>query len=257
MTRPDAWSELRGRFRTVDLFVLEDVHGLERAPLALEELSHTLDALAERGAGVAVSATTPPGAWRSPPWPSRLVNRLVGGLSVRIDPPGEATRRRYLFEQARGRGLAVSAEAVDSLASGASGYRDLDGFLNRLALDAKVGRKAIDGTLAGSLLDAEGTAAGEVTLEAIAKAVASRFGVRVGDLRSASRRAALVEPRHLAMHLARTWTSLSFARIGAYFGGRDPKTVRHACQMAEQKIQADPALAAVVETLAGGWRKES
>jgi len=254
MTRPEAWTELRGRFRTLDLFVLEDVHGLERAPLALEELSHTLDALAERGADVAVSATTPPGAWTAPSWPSRLVNRLVGGLSVRIDPPGEASRRRYLLEQARGKGLAVSADAVDTLAAKGAGYRDLDGFLHRLALDSKLGRKAIDGTLAGDLLDTEGAAAGEVTIETIAGAVARRFGVRVHDLRSASRRAALVEPRHIAMHLARVWTSLSFARIGTYFGKRDPKTVRHACQMAAQRIHADPALAAVIETIAGGWK---
>jgi chromosomal replication initiator protein len=255
MTRPDAWRELRGRFRTLDLFVLEDVQGLERAPLALEELSHTLDALAERGGDVAVSATMPAGAWPMGAWPSRLVNRLVGGLSTRIDPPGEASRRRYLLEQARSRGLAVSAEAVDALAAKASGYRDLDGFLNRLALDARVGRKAIDGGLAADLLDTEGAAAGEVTVETIARAVAARFGVRVNDLRSASRRAALVEPRHIAMHLARTWTKLSFARIGDYFGKRDPKTVRHACQAAEEKLRADPSLAALAETIAGGWRK--
>jgi len=256
MTRSDGWSELRGRFRGLDLFVLEDVHGLERAPLALEELSHTLDALADRGGDVAVSATTPPGAWSQAAWPSRLVNRLVGGLSVRIDPPGETTRRRYLLDRARSRGLAVSAEAVDSLAAKGAGYRDLDGFLAHLALDAKVGRKAIDGRMTEEFLETEGAAAGEVTLETIARAVAVRFGVRLSDLRSASRRAALVEPRHLAMLLARRWTSLSFARIGSYFGGRDPKTVRHACRVAEEKIHADPALAAVAETLAGGWRRE-
>jgi chromosomal replication initiator protein len=160
-----------------------------------------------------------------------------------------------LLERARSRGVAVSAEAVDALAAKAAGYRDLDGFLNRLALDARVGHKAIDAGLAADLLDTEGAAAGEVTVEAIARAVASRFGVRVNDLRSASRRAALVEPRHIAMHLARTCTSLSFARIGDYFGKRDPKTVRHACQTAEEKLRADPALAAVAETIAGAWRK--
>ena len=40
--RPDApggWAELRGRFRALDLFVLEDLHALERAPLALAELT--------------------------------------------------------------------------------------------------------------------------------------------------------------------------------------------------------------------------
>src|SRR3954451_6521881 len=40
--QPGGWVELRGRFRRLDLFVLEDLHALERAPLALAELAHTL-----------------------------------------------------------------------------------------------------------------------------------------------------------------------------------------------------------------------
>src|SRR5260370_692553 len=81
--RPGGWAELRGRFRALDLFVLEDLHALERTPLALQELTHTLDALAGAGAAVAVSARVGPGQWRG--WPSRLVSRLVGGLAVRVD----------------------------------------------------------------------------------------------------------------------------------------------------------------------------
>src|SRR5947208_7209049 len=117
--QPGGWAELRGRFRGLDLFVIEDLHALERAPLALAELSHTLDALDEAGASVAVSARTGPGQWSGPGWPPRLVSRLVGGLAVRVDPPSLASRRRYLLDRARGRGLSVSAEAVDSLAEAA------------------------------------------------------------------------------------------------------------------------------------------
>jgi chromosomal replication initiator protein len=63
-SRPDGWAELRARFRALDLFVLEDVHALERAPLALAELAPTLDALADAGAAVAVSAREGPAQWR-------------------------------------------------------------------------------------------------------------------------------------------------------------------------------------------------
>ena len=80
--------------------------------------------------------------------------------------------------------------------------------------------------------------------------MAARFGVRLGDLRGhrAARRS-VVEARHLAMHLARLATGLSFAAIGAYFGGRDPATVRHACRAAAARLAADPALAAAVAVL--------
>ena len=91
------WSALRGRFRCVDLFVLEDLEGLERAPLARDELAHTLDALEAAGAAVAVSARSAPGTWPRLEWSVRLVNRLLGGLVVRIAPPVLASRRRYVL----------------------------------------------------------------------------------------------------------------------------------------------------------------
>src|SRR5262249_37126048 len=84
------WSELRARFRGVDLLVLEDLEGLGRAPMARDELAHTLDALEAAGAAVAISAQSAPGAWPRRAWPARLVNRLQGGLTARIEPPGPA-----------------------------------------------------------------------------------------------------------------------------------------------------------------------
>ena len=57
------WAAFRNRFRSVDLFVLEDIEGLERAPWARAELAHALDALTTNGAAVAVSAQSPPATW--------------------------------------------------------------------------------------------------------------------------------------------------------------------------------------------------
>jgi chromosomal replication initiator protein len=248
---PGGWAELRGRFRTLDLLVLEDLHALERAPLAREELTHTLDALDEAGAAVAVSARDGPGQWTG--WPMRLVNRLVGGLAVRVDPPGAASRRRFLLERSRDRKLSLTAEAVDALAEAADGYRTLEGWIARLALDARAARRPVDRAGAEALL-AEDGAADRLPIDRVAKAVAAKFGVSVRDLRSASRRRTLVEPRQLAMHLARDLTGLSFAAIGAYFGARDPATVRHSCRTAADRLAADPALAAAVGALCRRWQ---
>lgn len=269
------WSALRGRFRAVDLFVLEDLEGLERAPMARDELAHTLDALETSGASVAVSTRAAPGTWPRLGWPPRLVNRLLGGLAARIDPPGLASRRRYVLQHASGHGLALQAEAVETIARAADGYRTLDGWIVRLALEARLNRdqegmQATPGSpRAGQrpqsrrpgsdLLDpqtvatvlAEETVLAEpiVTIDAIARAVADRFSVRLAVLRGPSRRAAVVEARHLAMHLARLHSGTSFAAIGTYFGGRDPATVRHACKAAVLRLDADPALAAAVATI--------
>jgi chromosomal replication initiator protein len=51
------------------------------------------------------------------------------------------------------------------------------------------------------------------------------------------------------MYLARSLTDLSYQSIGAYFGGRDPATVRHACKAAAARLATDPALAAAALAL--------
>jgi chromosomal replication initiator protein len=265
----NGWAELRSRYRAVDLLVLEDIEGLERTPLALRELTHTLDSLSALGSAVVVSARAAPGQWPRPIWPARLVNRLLGGLTVRIDPPSLASRRRYLLEGARARGLALTTETVESLAETADGYRSLSGWLARLALEVRTSRGR-DATERGPLgkqprvsqpvtldlaavtaLLAENTAltGPGFSIEQITRVVSTRFGVRRSALRGPSRQAAVVQARHLAMYLARVHTSLSLAAIGAYFGNRDPATVRHACKTVALRIADDPALAAVVASI--------
>jgi chromosomal replication initiator protein len=257
------WTELRGRFRSVDLFVMDDLEGLERAPQAREEFSHTLDAIEARGGAVAVACRTPPGLWPREVWPTRLASRLTGGLTARIDPPGLASRRRYILDHARAGGLVLSAEAIESLAETADGYRTLDGWLARLALDVRTtpsgGGKPGDPfatvelqKVAEALQDETDEIGGGPSIEQIAKEAAARFGVRLSALRGNGRQAAVVEARHLAMHAARLYTSLSFAAIGKYFGNRDPATVRHACKAAAARIEANPALAATLAALAHG-----
>ncbi len=248
--RPGGWLEVRERFRGLDLFVLDDVHSLERTPWAMEELSHTLDALDQGGGSVAVSARVGPGQWSG--WPARLVSRLVGGLAVRLDAPSPESRRRYLLDRARARGLALPSDVSEPLAEAADGYRTLDGWLAKLALASKVERRPIGPGLVDSILAGDPAAEGP-TVDAIARAVAASSGLGIRELRSDTRRAVVAEARHLAMHLARLHTRSSFRAIGDYFGHRDPATVRHACKAAAGRLAADPALAASCSNLARAW----
>lgn len=247
------WAELRERLRNVDLFAIDDIAGLARAPLALAELPHTLDALEENGAAVVVTARDGPGQWHE--FPPRLASQFAAGLAVRLDPPALATRRRYLLERARSRGITVAADAIDACAQAADSYRALEGLLARLALESRSARRPLDARLAAESLGEPGATAAPVRIGEVARAVASRFKVQLNVLRGPSRRAAVVQPRHLAIYLARRHSGLSIAAIGAYFGGRDTKTIRHAIQAASERLEADPALAAMAESLAASWSR--
>ncbi|WP_152052301.1 DnaA/Hda family protein [Tautonia marina] len=251
---PADWAELRRTFRDVDLLAIDDLHGMARSPLALAELEPTLDALDAAGASVAVSVRNDPGRWAG--WPRRLADRLRVGLIVRLELPGPATRRRYLLDRARQLGLTGTAEALDALAEAAEGYRLIDGWLARISLMARVERRPIDLELVHALIHDDRSATSAVSIAQIIPVVARSFGLRPRDLRSASRRATLVEARHLAILLSRELTGSSYAEIGKAFGGRDPKTIRHACLATTQRLSNDPALASVAEAIRSQWRSE-
>jgi chromosomal replication initiator protein len=79
------------------------------------------------------------------------------------------------------------------------------------------------------------------TLREIATAAARHFGLKLADLKSASRRQAVVVARGVAFYLARQLTDHSLQEIGKYFGGRDHTTVLHGHRRTEKMLKRDPA----------------
>lgn len=75
----------------------------------------------------------------------------------------------------------------------------------------------------------------EASADALQKAVAAAFGIRVRDLRAVSRGEARVAlARQCAMYLAHVAWGLNFAEVGRMFG-RDRTTVAHACRRIEDR----------------------
>lgn len=81
-----------------------------------------------------------------------------------------------------------------------------------------------------------------VTVPRIISTVASAYGVRRDALTGPSRRQDYVEPRWIAMALARSLTAASLPRIGRHFGGRDHTSVLHGLRRIEQRRQEEPDL---------------
>ena len=69
-------------------------------------------------------------------------------------------------------------------------------------------------------------------LDDIDRAVCGLFGVTTRDLKSDSRARTIVQPRMLAMYLARRMTTTAYSEIGRHYGDRNHSTVL----AAERKI---------------------
>ncbi len=104
----------RGIYRELDCLVVDDLNTLANRDRSQEEFFHTLNALQNLQARIAVSATTPP-AELSGVAP-RLRDRLAAGFVAPLEPPCRETRAAIVRSLARSRCIEIAESAAAVLA---------------------------------------------------------------------------------------------------------------------------------------------
>jgi chromosomal replication initiator protein len=238
--------EFHNRYRRPELVAIDDVDVLGEKPSAQQELLHTVDALVAAGSRLVLTGVSPPGGI-SGMIPS-LQSRLIGGLVVPLALPSRAVRLAAARKFAEVRGFQLSEEAAVALADALpEPLSALWAAVLHLELSARLEAGKATEQQAREYLARRASA--EPSLRDIAAATARHFSLRLADLRSASRRRAVVVARDVAMYLARTLTGKSFEQIGTYFNGRDHSTVSHGCTKTAELLQSDPGLRSAVDQL--------
>lgn len=223
-----------------DLVVVEDFHQLIRHPAAQQLFRALFDALRQSGTDLVVTSLQTPGDLKG--LQSGIANRLRGGLCVGVKRPGPAARERLLAHFCSHLQIAIPQPILKAFAKQlAVSPRELLGSLLRFDEVVRQQRRMPDAELARAFLRQEILPA-QITIEAVAKAVAREFGVRLSDMRSTSRDHVVAVPRQCAMYLARELTGEHLATIGKYFSGRSHSTVLHACSRIAEQIEEDAAL---------------
>ena len=235
--------------RDADLFVVEDLQHLPTRCVPL--LISLIDECLSRSALMIFTALQGPGRLtrRGAPVPRRLTNRLAGGLVVRLEPMQATTRRRLLQELSQGAKLTLAPEILDWLAKHLIGSgRQLEGAIRQLKALQRLQAKPLrlDDIRAHfrTQIDATGP-----SVKRIAEHVSGYFQVPPKQVVSARRSHDVLLPRQVSMYLARQLTRLSLEQIGKYFGGRDHKTVQHACKKVETAMKSDAALSGAVRQM--------
>ncbi len=223
-----------------DLVIVEDIHHLVRHSAAQQLFRALHDALRQSGTDLVVTSLQTPGDLKG--LQSGITNRLRGGLCVGVKRPGPASRERLLSHFCSHLQIATPQPILKAFAKQlAVSPRELLGTLLRFDEVVRQQRRMPDAELARAFLRQEILPA-EVTIEAVAKAVAREFGVRLGDMRSSSRDHVVAVPRQCAMYLARELTGEHLTTIGKYFSGRSHSTVLHAYSRIAEQIEEDAAL---------------
>jgi len=232
----------RAKYRKADVLLIDDIHFIAGKEATQEEFFHTFNALFERHKQIVLSSDRTPKD--IPGLEERLVSRFGWGLVTDIQPPDLETRVAILKSKAAEERVLVPDEVLQYVATHiTTNIRELEGALiTILAVSRLTGRKINLQVVEEVLRDLIGSdKIRPVTIEAVQRAVAERFDVRVADLCGRSRQRMMVFPRQVAMYLCKTLIpSLSLNEVGTAFGGKDHTTVLHACQKISKEAAKDP-----------------
>ena len=229
--------EFRGRYRRIDLLLIDDIQFIADKERTQEEFFHTFNAIHEDGKQIVLSSDRPPKAILT--LEERLRSRFEWGLIADLTAPDLETRIAILRAKAEEGAVPITSDVVEFIARKVvSNVRELEGALNRIVAFASMGATPISIELAQAVLSnvLYNPKKRQVTPERIAKAVSDYYSVPMEALQGQKRDKAIVMPRQIAMFLMREETDVSLLRIGAELGGRDHSTVLHACDKITREV---------------------
>ncbi|MGB0910126.1 MAG: chromosomal replication initiator protein DnaA [Nitrospirales bacterium] len=247
--RYDKMIELRRRYRNIDMLLIDDIQFLAGKERTQEEFFHTFNSLHEARKQIVLSSDRFPK--EMPSMEERLRSRFEWGLIADLQQPDVETRIAILRKKSEEEGVAISEDVIQLLAANLkSNIRELEGALIRLGAYASLTGQMITVDMAKNVLrDLLGGKRNVITTEDIQEVVASRFHLKVSDLKSKRRTKTLVHPRQVAMYLCREMTDASFPEIGRDFGGKDHTTIIHACKQILKSQESDSVLRSTLDSL--------
>jgi chromosomal replication initiator protein len=235
--------KFRRRYRSSDVLLIDDVQFLAGKERSQEEFFHTFNTLLDGRNQVVLTCDRPACEIKS--LEPRLISRFECGLTVEMQPPQIETRMAILKKKSHDWKVRVDESVLVFLAEKIrTNVRRLEGALMRVATYASLAGESVTVEKVEHLLKdlIREEASRQVSIDAIQKAVAEHYDVRLADMTSRRRPASIAFPRQIAMYLSRSLTKGSLMEIGEAFGGRDHGTVIHACKKVGEKIDDEPGL---------------
>src|SRR5271169_2732920 len=240
--RNNKMTSFRDKYRNMDVLLVDDIQFLASKERTQEEFFHTFNALHESMRQIVIASDRPPKELAE--IEDRLRSRFEWGLIADIQPPDLETKVAILQKKAESEQVVLPTDVALFIASNVrTNVRELEGALVRLIAWCQLNHMEITLTTTQQCLkqfiDMQ---VRKVTIEAIQRAVAEQFGMRVADLKQKNNSRNAVVPRQIAMYLAKQMTEASLPEIGRQFGNKHHTTVMHSIAKIDEQRRADKDL---------------
>jgi len=240
----------KGRLRSADLLLIDDVQFIAGKDSTQEEFFHTMNEIITAGRRLVITSDRAPQDLDGVA--PRILSRLSWGLVADINAADFELRFNIVEAKLSVLpGVEMPRPVVDFLARRVtSSVRELEGALNRIAAYAMMTGRAIDVAFVEEVL-ANVLRANQrrISIDEIQTQVAEHYRIRKAEMTSARRAREVARPRQVAMYLSKQLTPKSLPDIGRRFGGRDHTTVIHAVKQIERLRANDAELDADIRLL--------
>ncbi|SNS34663.1 chromosomal replication initiator protein DnaA [Granulicella rosea] len=247
--RYDKMTSFRDKFRNVDVLLIDDIQFLAGKERTQEEFFHTFNTLHEMQKQIVIASDRPPKELAD--FEDRLRSRFEWGLIADIQPPDLETKVAILQRKAESEQTQLPTDVALFIASNVrTNVRELEGALIRVI--AWCSHHGVECSLVVAqqcLKQFIDTQVRKITIEAIQRAVAEQFGMRVPELKQKNNSRQIVVPRQIAMYLAKQMTEASLPEIGRQFGGKHHTTVMHSIAKIDDQRRADKDLNRTINKL--------
>jgi chromosomal replication initiator protein len=247
--RSGRMSAFQQHYRSADALLIDDVHVLGGKERTQEEFFHTFNSLYDHQKQIVISSDQIPK--NIPGLVERLRTRFEWGLMVDVQPPDLETKMAILDKKAEAEGVELPEEVRILLATRIrSSVRELEGALTKLVAYSSVTGAPITVPMAQQALrHLLHTSEKRVTVDAVVRAVAERFGLQPAQLKQKTNVHEISRPRQIAMALCKELTGASLPEIGRHFGGKHHTTVLHAIRRVEAMRKEDPEINRLIHSL--------
>lgn len=247
--RFDRMPDFRGKYRNVDLLLIDDIQFIAGKERTQEEFFHTFNSIYEAGKQIVITSDRFPK--EIPELEHRLKSRFGWGLVADIGVPDLETKVAILKRKASEDNMEIPDEVAYFLAEQVeSNVRELVGYLVRVIAMSTLQGLALTKSLAQSALrEIIHRPKKNITVEDIISVVSKAYNVKPADIKSKKKHKLYAQPRQVGMYLARDLTELSYPEIGAAFGGKDHSTVIYATRKIEKKMEQDHSLTSFIDGL--------
>jgi len=248
--RTNTTDSFKIKYRNVDILLIDDIQFIEKKEETQNEFFHTFNTLYDNKKQIVISSDRPPKQLQT--LEDRLRTRFEWGMITDIQPPNLETREAILRNKAEREGFEIPEDVLNYIARRIkSSIRLLEGALTRLMAVSELNNEEITiqqaKTHLKDLFDDDTNK--KITITDIMARIAEKNNVSVDDIRSKSRHSRIVQPRFVAIYIARKLTDLTTTDIGKEFGDRDHSTVINAINKIEDDMVKDPELREYIEDM--------